>query len=706
MNPGFIYLLMLIASAACMMGLAVYSRRFHANPASIPYQLLMFCAAMWALLYAMDLSTTDFPMKIFWQETRYLFLPFIPVLELWMVLTFLKKETWISGLKLLSLCLIPCITVIMAFTSQYHTLFRFNYELIDTGLFIALKVSNGPFYYLNITYTYILIAVALFLLITTKNETHQTYQMQRILLFIALLFPVVIAFVFDMGMTPLRGVNLTPVFLWAPGILYVFALFRYKFLDIIPVARSKVIDEMGMPMIVLNGQGKIVDINPAADAILKKNGHVMIGKNLSDTDPQWPELLSFFSSINHGRQEITRNLGDTLQTYEARIDTIFSDSGSIEAKIILLTDISRQKILEQKLREDEQRWRSIVEGAPFPIVITRVSDNRILLVNSRTVEQFGVSDTEMVGQITEQFYVDIDMRNSLIELLKRQDSVDDIEMAMKSLDGRIFWVYASVRKIQYMGEVAYFISFADISSRKALENALLEKNADLEMVTQTLKATNKKLNLLSSITRHDILNNVQVILLMSELLNSNSMNADMIEKVGVLHTAGKNIHQLISFTAEYETLGQTKPKWQNISSITGDPLIIRLLTGVSAEIPSQQVEIFADPLLRKVFYNLIENSFRHGGDVKKIRISLVTSGKDLIVVYEDDGLGVRQEDKVAIFSRGFGKNTGLGLFFIKEILDITGMKITECGVPGEGARFEIWIPEGKFRLIKDSEYLE
>jgi signal transduction histidine kinase len=110
-----------------------------------------------------------------------------------------------------------------------------------------------------------------------------------------------------------------------------------------------------------------------------------------------------------------------------------------------------------------------------------------------------------------------------------------------------------------------------------------------------------------------------------------------------------------------------------------------------------ELEVYADPLFRKVFYNLIENSLVHGGTVRNISISASESENGLILTYEDNGCGIPADEKQKIFERRVGKHNGLGLFLVREILSITSLSIIETGVPGEGARFEIYIPTGQFR---------
>ena len=121
---------------------------------------------------------------------------------------------------------------------------------------------------------------------------------------------------------------------------------------------------------------------------------------------------------------------------------------------------------------------------------------------------------------------------------------------------------------------------------------------------------------------------------------------------------------------------------------------------VTVDLP--QVEIYADPLLEKVFYNLVENSIRHGEGVTEITIWSVETPEGLTLVLEDNGTGVPDSEKEKIFRREYYKNTGFGLFLGREILAITNLSISETGIPGKGARFEIFAPRGTYRFVREN----
>ena len=172
---------------------------------------------------------------------------------------------------------------------------------------------------------------------------------------------------------------------------------------------------------------------------------------------------------------------------------------------------------------------------------------------------------------------------------------------------------------------------------------------------------------------------------------------DVKEYLAKVETAAETIYRQISFTRVYQDIGSTTPAWQDLRR-TFDRSLDGLDTGgVDFSLLQEGIELFADPLLEKVFFNLVDNSLRHGGNVTRITLEAVLSPGSLVLVYQDNGAGIPLEEKGEIFNRGYGKNTGYGLFLIREILSITGLSIKESGTPGEGARFEIHVPDGGFR---------
>ena len=119
--------------------------------------------------------------------------------------------------------------------------------------------------------------------------------------------------------------------------------------------------------------------------------------------------------------------------------------------------------------------------------------------------------------------------------------------------------------------------------------------------------------------------------------------------------------------------------------------------GLKFSIEESELEVFADPLFGKVFYNVFENSRTHGKRVTGISVSCHKIEENLVIEITDNGIGVSSNMKEMIFEKSFGKNTGLGLFFVRDVLSITGMDIKEIGIEGEGARFKITSTSSNWR---------
>jgi len=231
------------------------------------------------------------------------------------------------------------------------------------------------------------------------------------------------------------------------------------------------------------------------------------------------------------------------------------------------------------------------------------------------------------------------------------------------------------------------------------KHEILEKTEELHRSEDALRLTVKKLNLLSSITRHDILNQLTALTAYVELSRESVTDPVVQEYLAREQASITNIHRQIEFTRDYENLGIQSPSWQNIEAIFLHAAGAVCLGAVTLSADLDDLEIYADPLLEKVFFNLLGNALRHGQKITRIGGSWHMSGDRLVLVVEDDGIGIPYEEKENIFSRRFFKNTGYGLLLSKEILSITGITIAENGVPGTGARFEMTVPSGMYRVV-------
>jgi PAS domain S-box-containing protein len=361
----------------------------------------------------------------------------------------------------------------------------------------------------------------------------------------------------------------------------------------------------------------------------------------------------------------------------------------------IVRDVTEQKKMEEALRKSENTYRSVVEDQTELISRFR-PDGTHLFVNEAYCQYFKKSREDIIGKI---FFPRIpqedhhQVKDHFASLTKQNPSAADTHRIIMP-DGSIRWQRWSDRAIfDKKGSIVEYQSVGrDITENKLTEDAL--------------SLACQKMNLLSSITRHDILNQLTVLsgyLALSEEFAHDEKLLGFIKKET---TATERINQQIAFTKHYQDIGVLAPQWQNIHDTIMSAKGLLDLSSVDIQVHFSNIEIFADPLLGKVFYNLLENAVRHGKTTTKIQFTSHENGDHLTIICEDNGGGIDRETKKLVFERGYGKNTGYGLFLIREILSITGVTIIENGEPGKGARFEITIPNGSYRYTSKKEVID
>jgi PAS domain S-box-containing protein len=262
----------------------------------------------------------------------------------------------------------------------------------------------------------------------------------------------------------------------------------------------------------------------------------------------------------------------------------------------------------------------------------------------------------------------------------------DLELNFIQNDGKQIWVRTMGNPVFEGNKVIKVTgNIMDITERKHLELSLREALL--------------KLKVLTGITRHDVVNDLSVLYLSLDMMRESDDEAIKHEYLLKAVDAVDILKKTIEFTREYENFGSVSSKWENLLEIVTGAQLDVALTNIKTDIslPSN-LQLYSDPIIRKVFTTLFENSSRHGGkNLSKIRIFLQDVGMDTLIVYEDDGIGIPEQEKALIFNHGYGRHTGIGLFLVHEILSILGLSIRECGIEGNGVRFEIFVPSGSYR---------
>ncbi len=198
---------------------------------------------------------------------------------------------------------------------------------------------------------------------------------------------------------------------------------------------------------------------------------------------------------------------------------------------------------------------------------------------------------------------------------------------------------------------------------------------------------------MKDVSRHIIRNKITGLIGCVDMACDSRSSAESLTLTQDIKELIRDIQKQIDFTQKYEEVGVNQPEWQKLREV-----MTRIdKTGLTFDFDIPDVEIYADPLLGEIFGYLEDNSLRHGVKVTTISLRSTECSDGLVLIYEDNGVGIPTEQKEIIFDKSSARPSGVGLFLVREILTITGITIVENGIPVKGARFEITVPHGGYR---------
>ena len=390
---------------------------------------------------------------------------------------------------------------------------------------------------------------------------------------------------------------------------------------------------------------------------------------------------------------LSRYLSKPIQGIVTDVNRI--SSGDLDWKIST-TNVTEFRDLEQsintmveslkgyikQIKDDEILQRELINQLPVAVFMKRVKDGKYVLWNKTSEEIFTISASQVIGRTDKELSstedtIIIDKEDK--EACLNQIFVSNKQIVNKSLGPRtihliIVPIFDSANTLQYILGVGE------------------------DITEESLKT---KIDLLFSITRGDILDQLSVIVNYLERAQLKTSTESMQAFFEKTLASVESIRNQIKFVRSLQDLKGPSPVWQSVKKAFWNtvPLISADTIDISMEM--DDIELYADSLLPRVFYNLLANSIQYGDhQLTKIRLSSYVSGESLTLVYEDNGAGIAVHEKEKIFEFGYGRGTGFGLFLVREILGYTGITITENGDPGKGAKFEIVVPKGKFRKAK------
>ncbi len=675
-----------VATAAGIM-LCIGAARRRDAPLAVPFMLLMAAATEWCAASLFELVGLDPVHKLFWMKAQYLGMEAIPVL--WVLLSArysgrldLSRPQWIVPLSLL-----PAASTVMAFLSKAA-------PASSAGLRL-LRMVPGPWFWIATGYDYLLLFAGAVLFLSSLIASPAGYKRQAFAVALGVILPWIGNAFALLGINP-GGMDATPFCFVAGGAFFSWALFRRRFLDIVPFARDAVVESLKDPFIVVSRDGRIADANPAALSLIGADTRSLIGASASRVFPLWDALVRSVRADKAVVDGFSFPAGGGTRRFEADITVLRDRRGRPTGKALVLHDFTGRRIQEDALRRSESKYRGLVESMGN-VIFSLDADGRLTYISPVIAGMAGFTPAEIIGSHYSRFVVpdDLDFVARALEMCKR-GIVGPMEFRLRDIRGSLKVIRADAFPLRENGKIAGLSGImTDITGQRQL----------VEQLHQARKM--EAVGRLAGGIAHDFNNLLTAINGFSEMIRTSAEGTDAAgwaeEIKKTVHRGSDLVTQLLTFSRKRTV----SPRPLELNAVVSDmeKILSRILgKGISVvmRLSRESAVIVADQgQIGLVLINLAANArdaMPQGGTLT-VETAVVDSDmrpgrRDALLRVSDTGYGMDEEVKNHLFEPFFttkepGKGTGLGLSTVYGIVKQSGGRISVSSAHGMGTSVEI-----------------
>ncbi|PGF16521.1 HTR-like protein [Natrinema sp. CBA1119] len=634
--------------------------------------------SLWSGAYALQLLSLDIPTKRVWLGVAFVGAVLVSLSCFFFAVAYSGNEEWLSRRTLLVLAIEPAVAFVL-YVTQYRHLYEQPLETAVAGDLVVLDRTFGPMAIIHVLFLYGLLVVGAGFLLKTVYESQHVYREQAVAVLFAILVPLVANIVWFLGLGPIGDLDLTPIAFTVSGLAFAVAIYRHHLLDIAPVARTAVVEDMRDGFLVIDETNRIRDGNAAARRSLSSDGAIpLVGRDVIDVFPEIAHIVG--NEASTGQTEIVVDADDGRQFFDVQVQRLSNADG---IRLLLLRDVTQQHAVEQ-------RYQSFIENASD--LITMVDDRGIIRYQSPSSRSvLGFEPSTLMGQSAFEF-VHPDDRERIVEQFQTGTdasiAVDRAEYRLRTADGE--W-----RDVETVGSNLLDDPFVDgivLNTRDITERKKRERE---------IRRANEQLEQFASVVSHDLRNPLNVAqgylevaresvdcASHDEIATAHERMETIIEEVLVLARAGQSIGDTERLHLEH----LADRAWVNV-----DTAEATLSVAGDREIVADGDRVLH--LFENLFRNAVEHgstnpashtqqdAVEHGGNTVTVRVGTTPDG----FFVEDDGPGIPLDERESVLEYGHttsSSGSGFGLAIVSKIADGHGWAIQITESADGGARFE------------------
>jgi PAS domain S-box-containing protein len=349
------FLILLILCVVITTALVIFALRRRSAPGALAFALALAGESAWSLANVFQWASTNFGVELFWARVRFVGTELVAVGFLIFVVQYLSQAGWLTRRNIVLLCIMPIISLALLWTNDWHHLFWTAVRQVNVAGYAALDVQFGPAFFVHTVYDYAVISSGLLFLAQAFLRSPRLYRRQFTGALLASSLGLGANLIYVTRVSSVPQYDLTPLGFAVAGLVWTWSFFRFKLFDIVPAARDLVIQNMDDALLVLDDHHRVVDLNPAAERILKRDSATTLGQPLQNIIPAWlqPGANSAeLKSLRGGEMEIPDS--GKSRYFDARLSPILDQAGHITGRMLLLRDITELKQSEIELREAKE----------------------------------------------------------------------------------------------------------------------------------------------------------------------------------------------------------------------------------------------------------------------------------------------------------------------------------------------------------------